>query len=176
MYDYLPEQQPLMRKFFGAEPNIQFSRHVPSTAMAGIIDKVRTIVLKWALELEKQGILGEGMTFSDAEKQKATSPSISIQNFMGEMRVNTGSTDNSVNTVNISTIFSDVRDAVQQLSDLNERAEVLEKIDVIEKTKSKKTALEKYSLLAGLTSNSISISNVLLPLLPQLMAWIGSKF
>ena len=35
----------------------------------GIVQKVRDRILKWALALEAQGILGEGMTFTQQEKQ-----------------------------------------------------------------------------------------------------------
>ncbi len=37
----------------------------------GIIDAVRNIVLEWALELEKEGNLGEGMAFSPDERREA---------------------------------------------------------------------------------------------------------
>src|SRR3989338_7566205 len=39
--------------------------------MRGIIDAVRNIVLDWALKLEGDGILGDEISFSDKEKQKA---------------------------------------------------------------------------------------------------------
>lgn len=35
----------------------------------GVIEKVRSRVLEWALDLETKGVLGEGMTFSQEEKQ-----------------------------------------------------------------------------------------------------------
>jgi hypothetical protein len=45
------------------------------------IDAVRTRILVWSLELETQGILGDGIVFSKKEKEKATStPSIDIHN------------------------------------------------------------------------------------------------
>lgn len=36
-----------------------------------ILDRVRNIVLEWSLRLEEDGIVGEGMTFTDAEKKVA---------------------------------------------------------------------------------------------------------
>lgn len=49
-----------------------------------VIDAVRTRILEWSLELESQGIFGDGIMFSKEEKAKATStPSINIQNFQG---------------------------------------------------------------------------------------------
>ena len=35
----------------------------------GIVEKVRSQILKWALDLEGRGVLGEGMTFTQTEKQ-----------------------------------------------------------------------------------------------------------
>jgi len=50
--------------------------------IAGILDSVRNEVLNWSLELEKQGILGEGMSFSTEEIKMANSV-ININTFKG---------------------------------------------------------------------------------------------
>lgn len=42
---------------------------VSKTSMVGILDAVRNTVLEWTLKLETDGVLGEGMTFSQQEKQ-----------------------------------------------------------------------------------------------------------
>jgi len=53
-------------------------------AVEGIFDTIRNMVLEWALKLEEEGILGEGLSFSPKEKEKAQSnPNISIQHFQG---------------------------------------------------------------------------------------------
>ena len=39
--------------------------------IVGIIEKVRTIILDWSLELEKKGILGNELTFTNKEKEMA---------------------------------------------------------------------------------------------------------
>lgn len=51
--------------------------------IAGIIDSVRNILLEWSLKLEKDGILGDGITFSKEEKEKASTVNYHIQNFSG---------------------------------------------------------------------------------------------
>lgn len=51
----------------GMQPSIQLSRG----ALVGILDKVRGIVLDWALDLESQGVVGKGITFSKQDKEKA---------------------------------------------------------------------------------------------------------
>ena len=37
---------------------------VSHTAVVKIVDAVRTVVLNWALKLEKDGVVGEGMSFT----------------------------------------------------------------------------------------------------------------
>jgi AbiTii-like protein len=67
------------------------SLHVSESAMRGILGRVRTIVLEWALKLEKLGVVGEGMTFSAAEKAQASSVQIDtlIQGITGsQIQVN----------------------------------------------------------------------------------------
>lgn len=49
----------------------------------GILEAVRNEVLRWSLELERQGILGEGMTFSPEEVQRAATITYNIQSFTG---------------------------------------------------------------------------------------------
>lgn len=57
---------------------------ISGSFIAGIIDSVRNIILKWSLKLETEGILGEDMSFSGEEKKKATNnPEIRIKNFQG---------------------------------------------------------------------------------------------
>ncbi|WP_312560749.1 hypothetical protein [Anaerospora sp.] len=51
--------------------------------ISGILDSVRNIVLNWSLKLEEDGIVGEGMFFSDKEKQTASQ--ITNVNYIGQM-------------------------------------------------------------------------------------------
>ena len=46
-------------------PALRFS----TVQVKGVIEKVRSRVLEWALDLEAKGVLGEGMTFTSSEKQ-----------------------------------------------------------------------------------------------------------
>jgi hypothetical protein len=57
---------------------------VERAQIVGILDTVRNIVSDWAVKLEQQGILGEGMTFSPKEKNIAMkNTNIHIANFQG---------------------------------------------------------------------------------------------
>lgn len=58
--------------------------HIGRNQIHGILDSVRNTILNWAMKLEEEGILGEGLTFSHEEKQKAQgNPSINIGQFQG---------------------------------------------------------------------------------------------
>ena len=55
----------------GMEVRLQPTLHVPHTEIVGILDAVRNSILEWALELERNGVVSEGMTFSSDEKKAA---------------------------------------------------------------------------------------------------------
>lgn len=57
--------------------------HVSKTAAADIIEKVKNTLLEWTLELEAKGILGEGMSFNDKEKEIAKTIPQQINNYYG---------------------------------------------------------------------------------------------
>lgn len=56
-----------MRKGNGVAMRPVLMIHV--VQIQGVIEKVKTRVLEWALDLEAKGVLGEGMTFTPQEKQ-----------------------------------------------------------------------------------------------------------
>ena len=51
---------------------LELALHVQSSAIAGILNAVRTKILDWALELEKAGVIGDGMAFSRDERAAAS--------------------------------------------------------------------------------------------------------
>jgi hypothetical protein len=58
--------------------------HINQAEIFGIIETVKTVIFNWALQLEEDGILGEGLTFSPKEQEKATSsPAYHVTNFYG---------------------------------------------------------------------------------------------
>jgi len=69
---------------FPMEPALFLSK----TQIHGLVDKVRNAVLEWALSLEEQGIMGEGMSFSQEEQRQAGSVTLNVQhlgNLIGSM-------------------------------------------------------------------------------------------
>jgi hypothetical protein len=61
---------------------LQPTRILNQASVKGVLDSVRNMVLEWSLQLEKNGILGEGLVFSTREKQAAASASY-ITNYNG---------------------------------------------------------------------------------------------
>lgn len=53
--------------------------------VVGVLESTRNTVLNWALQLEEDGILGEGMTFSESEKKTAANSTYYITNNIGSM-------------------------------------------------------------------------------------------
>lgn len=51
--------------------NVPMRPHLMFTTVQirGIVERVRSRILEWALDLERRGVLGEGMTFTQQEKQ-----------------------------------------------------------------------------------------------------------
>lgn len=67
-------------QFSQLEPRVVFAR----TQLMGVLTKIRTIILNWSMQLEEDGILGEGLKFSKEEKKAAMSVShFNIQNMQG---------------------------------------------------------------------------------------------
>jgi hypothetical protein len=80
--------QQLLQNFFGQ--NMQFMLLFSPVTLSGIVDAVRNVILDWSLKLEKNGIKGDGMTFSKEDRVKAQAPGVvyqinSIENFTGNM-------------------------------------------------------------------------------------------
>lgn len=80
------------------EPKVVFQR----SQLQAIVTKVRAIILKWSVELEEQGILGEGFKFTEKEKEVAMSVNnYHIQNMQGVVGNVSDSTINQNNLMNV---------------------------------------------------------------------------
>jgi hypothetical protein len=94
---------------------------VASSELARIIDKVRNLVLDWALNLQKAGILGSEVSFNDAEKEKAQAASTTINiGSIGTMTGNIGqgniSGNNTIKMENVQFILDQLKPHVPALS------------------------------------------------------------
>lgn len=66
------------RLMMGLDLRLRPTRHLSRAAVTGILDAVRNLVLDWCLQLEKDGILGTGLTFSTKEKEVAAHSNYTI--------------------------------------------------------------------------------------------------
>ena len=55
---------------------------VDRSGVYNIIDSVRNIILRWSLQLEKDGLAGEGLKFSPQEKEVASTHVYNIENYI----------------------------------------------------------------------------------------------
>jgi hypothetical protein len=69
--NFSPEQEEIRRRN-SHDDLMRHTRLIRAEDLRRIVDAVRTEILKWSLKLEKDGILGEGTTFSTGEQQKAS--------------------------------------------------------------------------------------------------------
>jgi hypothetical protein len=83
-------QVPLQVELLNTQRDSEYMQHgliptliVSKASCYGITESVRNIILKWSLKLEQDGILGDGLTFSNDEKQKASSTTYHIQHLVG---------------------------------------------------------------------------------------------
>jgi hypothetical protein len=69
----------------GMEFPLQPALLVGEAHLKGIIVGIRNSIFDWALKLEEQGVMGEGMTFSKSEKEAASSITYQIENIFGQI-------------------------------------------------------------------------------------------
>jgi hypothetical protein len=68
-FPYPPELKKLLQDALRPPADVHIA--LESTQLWNIVDQVKNLILNWALELEKAGILGEDMHFSEREKGDA---------------------------------------------------------------------------------------------------------
>lgn len=68
------------------QANYEYKLFIGKSQLQSIINHVRNTILKWSLELESDGILGEEMIFSQTEKEIAITKNYNIYNFYGDIK------------------------------------------------------------------------------------------
>jgi hypothetical protein len=84
MMPFTAAQEQILRKAIHFDTQITLM--ISSTAMVRIVDAVRTTILNWAMKLEEDGIIGEGLSFTPNERQIADRSSYNINNFFGSVQ------------------------------------------------------------------------------------------
>lgn len=109
---------------------------IPSMAVVGILDAVRNAVHDWSLKLEKAGVMVEGMSFSNKEREKAHEVRAvynigTIETFTGNIGSGSGNFSVEGNTVNVTSkaaiesLVRRIRDSEVQLGLKPESAQEL---------------------------------------------------
>lgn len=89
--------------------------HLSPGVVQGIVDKVRHIVLRWCLDLEAKGIIGEGMTFSEQEKKAAESAQNIQIHYHGNVSQSQVATVRSSQMITTSVNLDEMRTFVKEL-------------------------------------------------------------
>lgn len=121
----------------------EFSLFIDRSALSRVVDSVRNAVLSWALTLEEDGILGEGLSFSNSEKEAAAQSSYNINNFFGEVKdtqvqqatgtSNQQYTNKNVDVEALSGLISLVKDRIEEIDFIgDQKDEVLSDLATIE--------------------------------------------
>lgn len=172
------------------------SLHVPSSAMRRIVETVRNTVLNWSLELEKNKIFGDGLSFSQSEKQAASTHISNSTVILGDMNSSViqsqiaGNASASINddhpawqlVKEIIDHLNDNRDELNALLDSTQDLDnsVSELSDII--NDKKKDAGKASRLLKGIkdilssAAKSLIASGIIYQIeqvLPQLVASVG---
>ena len=108
----------MMREANGVtmRPALRFS----TVQVQGVIEKVRSRVLEWALDLKAKGVLGEGMTFTQQEKQTVQQQHYHFGDVSGsQIQIGSNSSNQTQTQTGgdmaaLSALIELLRDAIQQ--------------------------------------------------------------
>lgn len=124
----------------------QVGLQMDPSRLSDVIDAVRNRILDWALDMERAGVMGEDMSFSNHEKKVAQGVSITIGTVNGGMntgdasganaRITLHGDDNSNNQNIPESLFANLREAIQQgVNSADEQTKMLSGVDAMEKAK-----------------------------------------
>ncbi len=91
------------------------------SSVVGLLDTVRTVVLKWAMKLQEDNILGEGMTFTPQEKSIARSATYNVTNFYGPITSSQIQQQTSDSSQCLITDKLDIEPIVRFLAEIKEK-------------------------------------------------------
>jgi hypothetical protein len=135
LVSYSSEALKVLLAHINRSTQVRFVVGVPS--LVSLLDSVRTVVLNWAIKLEEDKILGEGMTFTPEEKSTARAATYNVTNFYGpvsssQIQQQTSDSIQSLVTdeINIEPIVNFLAEIKESLSQLQLSREMEQKINV----------------------------------------------
>lgn len=179
LYVSLTNKQQKMISELGDNGFTQFRLLFGKSQAQRIIDMVRNIILEWTLKLEEDGILGEGIRFSQKEKQEAEKQNYTVNNIQNNFHRNVSglqvqqhtqnSTQTQVNEMDVEKVLTFISNLQEHLSQTGLSEDNQKNIEIeiknIKKQLSKKKPKTKVvkesiqtirSLLEGVASNFIA--------------------
>lgn len=123
----MPFHPEILNKLMEYSDGCEVNLFIPPSSIAGVLDKVRNNILNWALQLEQENILGEGMSFSPKEKEIASKSIYNITNNIGTMHnsqlqqnskgaVQTMTIEMDIDIEGISNLISEIKESVENLA------------------------------------------------------------
>lgn len=142
--------------------------HVSKSDIVSILDRVRNLILDWAMELEQAGIKGEGVNFTREEENRAQNHIITINSTYanlhtgdftgGQQRNYIQSLDSSVNLSGRSKLFIRIKDAINsQLGEEARKEELLASVEEMSSTKDAPGFLAAYQRFIQLAGDHMNI-------------------
>lgn len=142
---FFGQSRALLAKYTGR--NTEFIVSINRNQIEKILSKVKDIILDWSLKLEEDGIMGEGMSFSKEEKEKARNqtPLISFGSDASGIQIqiqqNTSNSSQtiqqgSIDLIKVGELLQTIKANINKV-DLSavQRTEINENIEVIEAQK-----------------------------------------
>jgi hypothetical protein len=93
LWNFSPEQIEALNKMCNYRSS-QYGLELTRSQFAEILDRVRNLVLDWALELERQGIMGTEVGFNEQDKKHAMEKGVNIH--IGTIGTFTGSLTSTI--------------------------------------------------------------------------------
>lgn len=132
-----------------------------ASELHGLLGAIKKIILEWSLKLESDGIIGEGLSFSKEEKEKAQSVNYHIKNFFqgefkgAQVQVDTVGSNQHMEAFDIpklKEVINAVRHSINDFKIEDEEKEELvaelETLDSQSKSPKPKTGIIRESLLS----------------------------
>jgi len=145
------------------------------TQIVGIIEKVKTTLLEWTIELEENQILGdENMSFSNEEQDKAQK-NIHIEKFYGVM----GNVDNLGNlstgdyNQNTTTINNNINSKINELIEKIDTLDIFDKSQIIQEIEENRDDKGKLTEILGQLMTRGSEIATVAPAIGELLGMLG---
>ncbi|MBU0824283.1 MAG: hypothetical protein KKA44_14205 [Alphaproteobacteria bacterium] len=163
-------------------PPMDYYVHIPNLVFQNISQQVRNLILDWAIEMEKAGVLGDGMKFSSEEQKKAeeAAQNVTIHNYghlhQGDVtghqnRTVVGSTDQSINSLEINDTFDQLIQAVDSnIGNQNDRDAIIEIVKAMQAAQGTPEYKPLFQKWVGYVAE---YTTILGPFVPALSGLIG---